>query len=233
LSEGRSGGAQPVLVALDTSGSFGSVAVGSPSSVRACVTLAEPRQHASRLVPAIDEALAGAGVGRADLTGVVVGEGPGSFTGVRVAAATAKALAHALAVPLWAVSSLAGAALAAGVGPVRYVLFDARADRVYGACYGVGSTRVEELVAPHGGTLRDLLAADVPPGAIFLGDGAERHQAVIEGAGFEVASASRDTAAEGLLRYLARRPEAEPVHDPFGWEPAYVRTSGAERLWSA
>lgn len=221
------------LLALDTSGPFGSVAVASTDSTLARVSLAERQQHASRLVPAIDEAMERAGVSRTDLAGIVVGEGPGSFTGVRVAAATAKALAHALRVPLWAVSSLAGAALASEVGPVRYVLFDARGDRVYGACYGVGTAEVQELVSPHGGTLRDVLADDVPGGAVFLGDGAERHRAVIEGAGFPVEGASRDQVAEGLLAYLRFRPGPEPVADPFAWEPAYVRSSSAERLWTA
>lgn len=219
-------------MALDTSGPFGSVAVGREGAVAARVTLSERRQHASRLVPAIDEALHAAGVARTDVTGIVVGEGPGSFTGVRVAAATAKGLAHALGVPLWAVSSLLAAALAGGDEAVRYVLFDARGERVYGACYGVGSAGIQELVAPHGGTLRDVLAEDVPAGAVFVGDGSERHRAAVEGAGFVVASASEDTVAEGLLRYMALEPDAEPVADPARWEPAYVRASSAERLWS-
>jgi len=222
-----------VLLALDTSGPFGSVAVGRDGELLAHVELAERRQHASRLVPSVHEALTRAGVDRGALDGIVVGEGPGSFTGVRVAAATAKGLAHALRVPLWAVSSLTAAALASEEGPVRYVLFDARGDRVYGACYGVGAAGVQELVPPHGGTLRDALAGDVPPGAVFLGDAADRHRAVIEAAGFPVRDARHDALAVGLLRYLALHPEAPPVADPATWEPAYVRASAAERMWTA
>lgn len=220
-------------MALDTSGPFGSVAVGRRGKVLALVTLSERQQHASRLIPSIDEALHAAGVSRADITGIVVGEGPGSFTGVRVAAATAKGLAHALGIPLWAVSSLLGAALAGLDDRVRYVLFDARGERVYGACYGIGTAGVQELVAPHGGTLRDVLAEEVPAGAVFLGDGAERHRAAIEGAGFQVASAPPDTLAEGLLRYMLLHPDVAPVVDSSRWEPAYVRASSAERLWTA
>lgn len=221
-----------LLLALDTSGLYGSVALGAEGRVVTCVELVQRREHASRLVPAIAEALARASVQRADLSGIVVGEGPGSFTGVRVAAATAKGLAHALGVPLWAVSSLTAAALAEDVGAIRYALFDARGDRVYGACYGVGSARMEELVPPHGGTLRDVLAGDVPAGAVFLGDAAERHRAVIEGAGFPVGVPLGTPLAVGLLRYMALGPGATPVADPSGWEPAYVRASSAERLWS-
>jgi tRNA threonylcarbamoyladenosine biosynthesis protein TsaB len=216
---------------MDTSGPFGSVAVGKGPEVLAHITLAEPRRHASRLIPAVEEALNVAAVSRGEVAGIVVGEGPGSFTGVRVAAATAKGLAHALGVPLFAVSSLTAAALASDGEPVRYVLFDARGDRVYGACYGVGSTGVQELVAPHGGTLRDALAGEVPAGAVFIGDAAGRHRAAIEAAGFPFWTGQPEPFAVGLLRYLSLHATLGPVSDPSAWEPAYVRASSAERLW--
>lgn len=220
-----------VRLALDTSTPTGSVAVSSGSEIVARAVLRRQAAHASGLVPAVDEALTAAGVERRAVHGVVVGEGPGSFTGVRVAAATAKGLRRALGRPLWAVSSLAAEALAADGAPVRYALFDARAERVYGACYGVGSARMETLVEPHAAELRDLLE-DVPAGAVFCGDGAAKHRALIEGAGFEVASADDGSCrADGLIRYLHRHPDARPVEDPGSWEPAYVRASGAERLW--
>jgi tRNA threonylcarbamoyladenosine biosynthesis protein TsaB len=216
------------FVAIDTSGAEGSVAVARGAEVLARRVIGERMEQAARLVPALDEALAAARVDRSEIGGLVVGEGPGSFTGVRVAAATAKGLAHALGIPLRAISSLAAAALANDVGHVRYALFDARADRVYGACYGVGAGGVQCLVPPHGGTLRDVLAGDVPPGSVFVGDGALRHRAAIEGAGFPVASPGRSaTLAEGLVRYLALEPGLAPVADLRSWEPAYVRPSSA------
>jgi tRNA threonylcarbamoyladenosine biosynthesis protein TsaB len=233
-------GVSPWL-AFDTSGTIGSVGVGWGSSelesrvrVLARVIIEERLEQAARLVPAIDEALRAARTELGQLAGIVVGEGPGSFTGVRVAAATAKGLAHVSGIPLLAVSSLAGAALAHDVGPVRYALFDARSDRVYGACYGVGSAGLQELVPPHPGTLRDVLAGDVPAGAVFVGDGARRHRAAIEGAGYAVDEGTgAGSLAEGLLAYLALHPEASPVTDPSSWEPAYVRASSAEPLWNA
>ena len=228
-------------LALETSGAVGTVAVGTANgTVLAEVRLDERRQHAARLVPAVGEALEAAGVDRSDLDGVVVGEGPGSFTGVRVAAATAKGLARSLGIPLRTVSSLLAAALAEeedggeGAHPaLRYVLFDARGDRVYGACYGVGSAGVETLVPPHGGTLRDVLSEDVPGGAVFVGEGAQRHEGPIRGAGFEVAGPPRGRpTALALLRYLALHPDTAPVEGLATWEPAYVRASNAEREWN-
>ena len=219
--------APDVVLALDTSGAVGSVAVAVGGLVAATESLAVQREHASRLIPAIESALASASLSVGALGGVVVGEGPGSFTGVRIGAATAIGMARALDVPLWAVSSLAAAALAQPGPPVRYVLFDARAERVYGACYGVGAAIVDELVAPHGGDLRTVLAGDVPPGAVFMGEGAERHRGVIEGAGFEVVPGGSDGLAIGALEVWSRAPDATRVDPTGGWQPAYLRDTSA------
>jgi len=211
-------------VAFDASGQVGSVAVSCGGDVLARVTLEERGRHAGGLVPAIGEALEQAGVDAEEVSGVVVGEGPGSFTGVRVAAATAKGLVAGWNVPLWAVSSLAAGALGAAGSGVRYVLFDARGDRVYGACYGVGAAGVETLAPPHGGTLSEVLAGDVPTGAVFVGDGAVRHRTVIEGAGFQVEGEPAGVpSGDALLRFLSLHREAPPVPDAGSWEPRYVR----------
>lgn len=222
-----------MILALDTSGPVGSVAVAHEGDVLARGVLMQQAGHASELVPTIAAVLDDAGVDRSELTGLVVGEGPGSFTGVRVAAATAKGLSRALDLPLWPVSSLAAAALAVEEGAVRYALFDARAERVYGACYGVGGAQIETLLEPHAGELRDVLDGVVPPGSVFVGDASEKHRAVIEGGGFLVVLHEPQVLlADGLVRYWAAKPDGFcPVEDVGAWEPEYVRASSAERLW--
>jgi tRNA threonylcarbamoyladenosine biosynthesis protein TsaB len=215
-------------LAFDTSGALGSVAVGIGSQVLASRELEVRLEHAARLMPTIAEVLAAACVGPAGLAGIVVGEGPGSFTGVRVAAATAKGLAHALQLPLWAFPSLAAAALAEEEGALRYALFDARGDRVYGACYRIANERVEEVAAPHGGTLGAVLAGTDARGSTFVGDGARRHRAAIEAAGFAVGPGPSRTLAEGLLALHAQRPESAGAVLASAWEPRYVRPSSAE-----
>ena len=213
-----------VLLAFDTSSAVGSVAVGREGVVLAHVELEEQRKHASALVPAIRAVLLEAGIDKSELDGVVVGEGPGSFTGVRVAAATAKGMVHALGLPLWPVSSLAATALSVGGHGIRYVLFDARKQRVYGACYGVGKMGIETLVFPHAGTLREVLASEIPTGAIFFGEGSYHHRLVIEGAGFEVQPFPVTyPGANGLLRYIKLYPKTPSVAAMRGWEPRYIR----------
>lgn len=221
-----------MILAFDTSGPVGSVAVAAESDVLARAVMTRQGSHASALIPTIDAVLQDAGVDLAEIASVVVGEGPGSFTGVRVAAATAKGLCRALKVPLRAVSSLAAAALIAELGVVRYALFDARSERVYGACYKVGSAGMETLVPPHAGEVGDVLEARPPLGTVFTGEAAAKHRALIQEAGFSVAeSAEHLTLADGLIGFLARSPETLPVQELSTWEPRYVRASSAERLW--
>jgi tRNA threonylcarbamoyl adenosine modification protein YeaZ len=221
-----------LLLAFDTSIAVGSVAVGAGTELLASATLDDRREHASRLVPAIDKALERAGVRVTDLAGILVGEGPGSFTGVRVAAATAKGLAHALGVPVWPYSSLAAAALAEDASAVRYVLFDARHDRVYGACYEVGDASFEERIAPHAGTVLEALRGGVPAGVVFVGEAARRHRQLIESAGFAVGPGPSRSLAEGLLRLHDLVRAAAPVADVSAWEPRYVRPPSVERTWT-
>ncbi len=92
---------------------------------------------------------------------------------------------------------------------------------------------MQVFVAPHAGELRDILDSDMPAGAVFVGDAAERHEAAIEGAGFAVVHATPEVSlADGLIRYLQLKPDALPVEDIAKWEPQYLRAPGAERLWT-
>lgn len=220
-----------LVLALDTSGPTGYVGVSEGLNVVAHRRLEDSGRHAARLVPAIGDVLATAGAVPEDLVGIVVGEGPGSFTGVRVAAATGKGLARALGIPLYPVSSLAAAALngpdphAAGV---RYVLFDARGERVYAACYDVTPTRCEEILPPSATEIHSVLASQVPDGAAFCGSGALRHAARIRGAGYAVLPIPHGIpTARGLIRLLAHDPATAPLSASARWEPDYLKASGA------
>jgi tRNA threonylcarbamoyladenosine biosynthesis protein TsaB len=236
-----------LFLAIDTAGAEGSVAIGLRPGlvdsaqgrpfrmeVLARANLQAEEEHASLLLPRAHGLLEQIGAGTGDLSGVVVGAGPGSFTGVRVGVATAKGLAWALGIPLWAFSSLAGAAAEVEEEPLtpRLVLFDARGDRVYVAGYRAPGGVWETLLQPRASTVGEVLDELIPPGALLMGGGALKHRALLEGAGNLVLPppAGRPSAL-GLLRLLALDPDAAPLDDIGRWEPDYLRESGAERMW--
>jgi tRNA threonylcarbamoyladenosine biosynthesis protein TsaB len=233
---------------METSGPVGSVALWADGGVVARVFLGEPSGHAAGLIPGVAQVLAEAGASRSQLDGVVVGAGPGSFTGVRVAAAAAKGLAHALGLPLWPVSSLLGAALTeqalpGDAGPwalppdsigahlhTRYVLFDARGDRVFAAAYRLTEGAPTELRPARFDRVPGILEDEELAGAAFCGEGAVRHADALEGAGRVVLPPPLGfPSADGLLRAWDVVPGLGPVVDPGLWEPDYLRASNAER----
>jgi tRNA threonylcarbamoyladenosine biosynthesis protein TsaB len=245
-------GAKGVLLAFDTSAGLGSVAVGRDDEVLGRAFLPDRRSQAARLVPAIESAMSEAGCAPADLTGVIVGKGPGSFTGVRIAAATARGIAGALGIPLWPRSSLAAAAASLGAmlpstlagashgTPLvlsseaeawpRFVLFDARADRLYGGCWRFTDGRVECLVPPAAFTVDEFLDMDLPAHLLLCGEGAHQHAEVLEAHDHRLlAYPAGLPLAEGLLRVHALDPDAPPESPVSRWEPDYLRPSQPER----
>jgi tRNA threonylcarbamoyl adenosine modification protein YeaZ len=109
------------LLAIDTSTSVAVVALGDASGhLEISDGWTAGYRHGEDLLPRIRELLAGHGITLEDLGGVVVGTGPGAFTGLRVGIATAKGIAHALSVPIAGAPS--GEALIAAAGGEGLVL---------------------------------------------------------------------------------------------------------------
>jgi tRNA threonylcarbamoyladenosine biosynthesis protein TsaB len=109
-----------------------------------------PREHAALILSMCDELLADAGVARAELDAVAFGRGPGSFTGVRIAASAAQGMAFALERPVLPISTLA--ALAQGARRERgwervLAAIDARMGEVYWATF---SADARGLMVPNG-----------------------------------------------------------------------------------
>jgi tRNA threonylcarbamoyladenosine biosynthesis protein TsaB len=194
-----------LTLAFDTATSVATAAL-----VRNGTVLGERVSRAVSVLEDADGLLREAGAEQGDLTRLVVGTGPGSFTGLRLGLAAARGLAFALELPVAGVSTLR--ALAAG-SPGALPVIDAGRREVF----------VLDGAEP---AVRKPQELELEPGTLCVGDGALRYRAVLESAGAEIPP-------DGDERHLPRaRFHAALAHD-FGpadeIEPLYLRVPDAEK----
>lgn len=229
-----------LILALDTSTRRGSVALGVRES-GGIVQVGEEvldvaATHSETVLPAIDRLLTGAGRSPEDLTEVVVGAGPGSFTGVRIAASLARGICFAGRATLFSYSSLA--AIAVRTPPDDHgrvvALLDARREQVYAAGYSVGRRdgSIETLFAARASSLASLLSELDAAAWLFAGVVPEALRDAVAAAGGRLAPGDVHPSGKGLLHLVGVDPEAGRIEDPAHWEPVYVRSSSAERRGS-
>ncbi|MBC5585656.1 tRNA (adenosine(37)-N6)-threonylcarbamoyltransferase complex transferase subunit TsaD [Eggerthella sp. NSJ-70] len=243
--EGASERARYVL-AFDTANEIIAIGLGvlrassQAVEVVASVEVEARRASNTQLLPRIDEALTAHGVAREDIACVTVGRGPGSFTGVRIAMATAKGVASALEVALVGVSSLdavAWNAWAAGERGPLAVVADAMRKEVYPVRYLLGDEGIERLEADRvvkAELAAEELAADEASLQV-TGDALRKYADLFEACGATLAPELWTPTGRGLLLALQaawRAGEADPFdarrHDPAFALPVYTRLSDAE-----
>ncbi|MBZ2082477.1 tRNA (adenosine(37)-N6)-threonylcarbamoyltransferase complex dimerization subunit type 1 TsaB [Streptococcus oralis subsp. tigurinus] len=122
------------VLAFDTSSKALSLAILEDKQVLAETTINIKKNHSITLMPAIDFLMASLDWTPKDLDRIVVAEGPGSYTGLRIAVATAKTLAHTLNIELVGMSSLLALVPSQQEGLV-VPLMDARRNNVYAGFY--------------------------------------------------------------------------------------------------
>jgi len=194
-----------LTLAFDTATSAATAAL-----VRDGQVLGEKVSRAVRVLEDADELFRESGAARTELTGIVVGTGPGSFTGLRMGLAVARVLALALELPVAGVSTLA--ALAAGA-PGALPVVDAGRREVFTLRGG------EPLVCAPA----DI---EVDAGTLCVGDGAVRYRTVLEEGG---ASVPPDGDERHLPRARFHVELAREFGSPDAVEPLYLRIPDAER----
>ena len=207
------------LLAIDTATSRAVLAVGDAAdgSLVALDTWPAGHAHAETLLPRLSALLAANEVTVADVVGVVVGIGPGSFTGLRVGLATAKTLAHGLRRPIVGLGSAAALAAAAGLeGRATVILPAGPRDRYVVSTVGHGDgarllapSAFQGWLAEHEGETASLVAVDLEDD--HIPESAHRRGA-----------AALDLLGSALLRLGAAALAAGRNDDVSALVPAYV-----------
>lgn len=226
------------ILGIDSSGMTASVALAADDILMAEFTINNKRTHSETLLPMIDKMLDTVGVEPSELTAVAIASGPGSFTGLRIGAATAKGLALALDIPVVAVPTLEGLAYnLAGDKRLIVSVMDARRNEVYAGAYNVklkdSETVIQETALPVNELLDKL--EELGREVIFVGDGIS----VVKNALSErelrvpfsfapVHSERQRGASIALLGKLYFEAGRGMVSDDFA--PEYLRKSQAERV---
>ncbi len=184
---------------MDTATPAVTVALHDGRTAVARSTVVDARRHGELLLPGVHRVLSEAGAAIGDVTGVVVGTGPGPYTGLRVGLVTAAAFGDALGVPVHGLCTLDGIAYAAGREPgvdgPFVVATDARRKEVYWARYADPLTRAGEPGVDRPGDIAERVA-----GLPAFGAGAALYPEV-----FTDARAPREAAAEALAALAAER----------------------------
>jgi tRNA threonylcarbamoyladenosine biosynthesis protein TsaB len=221
-------------LALETATDYASVAVGTAGGDAVEEGLTGSRRHAGALLPMIEAVLRRRDVELDRVSGLVVSDGPGSFTGLRVGASVAKALAWSRGLPLWTAPSLVVRAAGVGAPGESLVLAfsDALRGEVYAAAVRVAPRRIRVELAPGVWRPEALAALDLAPD-VLVGEAPPAVAAVLERwTGLRTIGPPRGTPhAATLIDLVITEGGAHRVNDVQGWEPEYGRPAEAQARW--
>ncbi|MCQ2547946.1 MAG: tRNA (adenosine(37)-N6)-threonylcarbamoyltransferase complex dimerization subunit type 1 TsaB [Clostridia bacterium] len=225
------------ILAIETTGKYASVALLDAKANVKMKRSEEEMNHLQDLMPLIDKLLKQERVKKEDLTGIAVSVGPGSFTGIRIGIATAKALAQSLDLPCVPVDSLKAFIQQEKSEGLICPIINARRGQVYGAIFDRGDYNCRTLLPPGPYMMDEVLQAieEKAYGKVtFYGDGIDAYEDMIK----KAIPAERRVFANEALRYPSAKSVGLDAFMKFLWgkpvsfdklEPNYMREAEAER----
>jgi tRNA threonylcarbamoyladenosine biosynthesis protein TsaB len=218
---------------IETSGRAAHIGLALNGAIVDSRVLSEARRHARDLAPAVDEMLKAAGLEPAEVSHVIVGLGPGSYTGLRVGIISAMTFSYATKAVLIGVptfETLAAAALAE-VDRVM-VIADAQQSRIYQQCFGKTSDGKQpaELTPLQVLSLDELCMAS-PAASAVTGPGLYKLATSLPPGLRPMPASLWEAQLESLFRLGLARVAAGRTDHLYGLAPIYMRPSAAEEQW--
>ena len=211
------------ILAMDTSNKPLSLAILENEETLGQVMLNIQKNHSITLMPAIDFLMNSLDMKPADLDRIAVAQGPGSYTGLRIAVATAKTLAHTLKIELVGVSSLL-ALVPEQVEGLVIPIMDARRNNVYAGFYQSGQAVRSEAHLPLAEVLEMAGATNQP--VTFVGETAAFTEQIK--AALPLAAIQPTLPDAAALGRLGLDLPAQSIHD---FVPNYLKRVEAEENW--
>ena len=224
------------ILGIDSSGLVASAAVISDGMLAAEFTVNNKQTHSQTLLPMIEQVVEMSGISLESLDAIAVAAGPGSFTGLRIGASTAKGMGLALKKPIVPVPTLEGLAYRMGVADgLICPMMDARRNQVYTGIYRIADGGLECVVEQCAVPVEEIAEKINVLGerVILLGDGIPIHMEYLQNkliVPYVVAPVHMNrqsgaaVAALGEVYFRAGRMEEAGEH-----RPIYLRKSQAER----
>ncbi len=222
------------IMAIDTSTTVLGVGLANDEKIIGEYVTNIKKTHSTRVLPAIDYLLKDCGISLKDIDKIVVANGPGSYTGLRIGVTIGKTLAWTLNLPVAGVSSLM--AIASGghyfsgfISPV----IDARRGNIFTGLYKYENDTLRPILQDrhiHAGEWANLLKTYEKP-VLFIGGDAKLHEQTFKERLHEQACFAPETVnlpRPGILARIGKDIEGENVHQ---FAPEYLRLTEAEAKW--
>ena len=225
------------ILGIDTSSMAASVAVLEDNKLICEYTINTKKTHSQKLMPMIENMLGLSDLNVREIDAIAVCEGPGSFTGLRIGMATAKAIAHVNDIPVIGVNSLEALAANMNLCDKKICsILDAQRNQVYTGRYQYEGTKLVEIKEIGIQQIDELLEELAQSGEqwILVGEAVYKYEDKIrEISNIEIPAASNNVTKAGSLCSVAKVKfdEGKDIFDCYTVNPLYIRKSQAEEQY--
>ena len=225
------------ILGIDTSSMAASVAVIEDNKLICEYTINTKKTHSQKLMPMIENMLGLSDLNVREIDAIAVCEGPGSFTGLRIGMATAKAIAHVNDIPVVGVNSLEALAANMNLCDKKICsILDAQRNQVYTGRYQYEGTKLVEIKEIGIQQIDELLEELAQSGEqwILVGEAVYKYEDKIrEISNIEIPAASNNVTKAGSLCSVAKVKfdEGKDIFDCYTVNPLYIRKSQAEEQY--